>query len=143
MNIDEWTDVIPQTGEDQRLYVPKLEPTDDPTAAKSLDAKAIFRALASWSTSVHCYLAEGRPWIRVRFDSVALPQQALGAGRAISNVIGTRPLVFNALRSSDALFVVDTEEFSDESDPNLPVTNYGAPLDEVIKAWESPSPNAT
>jgi hypothetical protein len=86
-------------------------------------------------TAVHLYLGEGLRWIRVGFDGKKpLSPDAVGdVGRIIASCIPhSETLFFHALRPHDMLFFLRDGE---ETSTGMPAEAYGAPLDQVLRAW--------
>lgn len=138
IKIDEWNPVLPPKGERSK----QPDSAAKPVARSALDlVGAIYSRLTSMEprpNAVHFYLGEGLRWIRVGFDGdePIKPSEVKHVGQIIESCIekpGT--LYFHALRPYDMLFFLEGGEAESES-LGMPVTYFGAPLVEVMNAWE-------
>jgi len=133
--IDEWNPVLPQMGERSK----QLDSAAKPLAPDMVDA--IYSRLTSMKprppNAVHFYLSEGLRWIRVGFDGDGpmKPSEVRDVGQIIETCIeASEPLFFHALRPYDMLFFLKGGDAESES-IGMPVTHFGAPLEEVLRAW--------
>ena len=125
--IDEWNPVFPKKGE--------------PATTAPLIGTIYERLMSMKSrppNAVHFYRGEGLRWIRVGFegDEPLEPPAVADVGRVIETCIPKEqgPLFFNALRPYDMLFFLEGEK---KESIGMPPTYFGAPLKEVLNAWES------
>lgn len=82
--------------------------------------------------SLHCYDDVRLPWVQVVFRELISPAAALRLGDVLAEVLGPKKVHLNSLRPQAVYFVLD-ERLDPPSD--LPVGRYGAPLEDIRKAW--------
>ncbi len=101
--------------------------------------QAIQAALADFKPPIealHCYEDVGHPWVQVAFGVVISPDVALAVGDALADVAGRDNVYLNSLRPKAVYFLLQP---AFEPRPALPVSRYGAPLEDVRTAWRPAS----
>lgn len=119
----------------------KLE-VDDRWPPNRLDAKSVVEKLEQLvrfrPAGVMFYVDEGLPWVEVQYDDIVHPGSVVPVGQAIEK--GTnKPMLFQALRPNSICYVLNVEPgwlTNKETDPRLPATDYGVPLDELRDSWQ-------
>ena len=104
----------------------------------SLDAVKVAERLEAFGPAgIAFYAEEGLPWIEVQYDGIVQPAQVVPIGEAIQAATD-KPVFFQALRPNSICYIleVDSASFSTkDTDPRLPVAEYGVPLEQLKAAW--------
>lgn len=119
----------------------QAEPGNGGSVPRAGPAKpqAIQAALTDFKPQIeamHCYEDVGHPWVQVAFGVVISPDVALAVGDTLADVAGRDNVYLNSLRPKAVYFLLGP---AFEPRPDLPVSRYGAPLEEVRAAWRPAS----
>lgn len=136
--VDEWQRVFPLSDAAEREL--KRNAAVGTFAAASelpkLDAEVFREGLRVVAPdSLHFYVAEGYPWIKVGFaarDASALLRKFIDAGEAIQYASGPVQVYFHALRTTDILFFLNRCVARTKNDAELKPDRFGVPLAALV-----------